>query len=144
MKQALRRGHVTGGGAEHIERGLGMKETREHGAAMVEFAIIVPLLLMLVLGLIEFGYRYQRAAVLDNAAFIAARAMSLDKTTGEARAAAVAAGMPSAASFTAGPGACAAGANVTVTIQSVENSPTGIFFSQHFTINAKGVARCEG
>lgn len=111
---------------------------------MVEFAIIVPVLLMLILGLVEFGFRYQRAAVLNNAAFIAARSMSLNKTAIEAKAAAVAAGMPDAATFTSAPAACAAGANVTVTIKSTENSPTGAFFSQKFTIDAKGVARCEG
>lgn len=122
-----------------------MKDSRERGAAVVEFAIIVPLLLMLILGLVEYGFRYQRAAVLNNASFIASRQLSIHKTPSEARAAAVDAGMPNSATFDPGPGTdCTPGANVTVTITSVEDSPTGAFFSQTFTINAKGVARCDG
>jgi Flp pilus assembly protein TadG len=124
-----------------------MKDSRERGAVMVEFAIIVPLLLVLVLGLVEFGYRYQRAAVLNNAAFIGARDFSIHGNFAQAKAAAVAANNGVAIpGFALSPASCptdpTVSANVTVTITSVENSPTKAYFTNTFTINAKGVARC--
>jgi len=38
----------------------------ETGAALVEFAIIVPLLLLLVVGISEFGYAYYHLNILNN------------------------------------------------------------------------------
>src|SRR2546421_9565499 len=37
------------------ERGLKLRRVGRRGAALVEFAIVVPLLLLLVLGIMEFG-----------------------------------------------------------------------------------------
>ena len=121
-----------------------MRRSRERGAVMVEFALVVPLLLLLVLGLIEYGYRYSRSSVLNNAAFVAARDFSIHKDAGAAQAAGRAADsdMPAGASF--GGFSCPPGGNVTVTITSTENSPTGMFpGGDTFVVNAKGVARCE-
>jgi len=116
---------------------------------MVEFALIVPLLLILVLGLIEFGYRYQRAAVLNNAAFVGARDFSIHQDPGRAQDAAEAAnngesipGFAVAENCTSTDPAVVK--NVTVTFGSAENSPTKFFGTDTFTINAKGAARCEG
>jgi Flp pilus assembly protein TadG len=121
-----------------------MRDSRERGAVMVEFALVVPILLLLVLGLIEYGYRYSRASVVNNAAFVAARDYSIHKNAAEAQAAgrAADADMPAGATF--GGFSCPAGGNVTVTITSTESSPTGLFpGGDSFVINAKGVARCE-
>ena len=120
-----------------------MRDSRERGAVMVEFALVVPILLLLVLGLIEYGYRYSRASVLNNAAFVAARNYSIHEDAGEAEAAGRAADsdMPGGASFG---GFSCSGENVTVTITSTESSPTGLFpGGDSFVVNAKGVARCE-
>ncbi|MBT8216030.1 MAG: pilus assembly protein, partial [Acidimicrobiia bacterium] len=46
-------------------RGCG--EKRESGAAMVEFALILPLLLLLVFGTIEFGRAYNAQNTLTHA-----------------------------------------------------------------------------
>jgi Flp pilus assembly protein TadG len=120
---------------------------KERGAAMVEFALILPLLLLLILGLIEFGYRYERAARLNNAAFVAARSLSVHKTVSEATAAAQDAdpGMVSSgATISASPSSDCTSGNVTVLITSTETSPTKFFGGSTFVVHAKGVARCDG
>ncbi|WP_454763253.1 TadE/TadG family type IV pilus assembly protein [Cupriavidus campinensis] len=48
------------------------------GASMVEFIIVLPVLLLLCLGIIQFGLLYQAKATLDYAALQAARAGALD------------------------------------------------------------------
>jgi Flp pilus assembly protein TadG len=45
---------------------------------VVEFALIVPMLLLLVFGIIEFGYMMSRDTAIDNAARDGARVASLD------------------------------------------------------------------
>jgi Flp pilus assembly protein TadG len=46
----------------------------EHGGALVEFAIVMPLLLLLVGGLVDFGILYYNKQVLTNASREGARA----------------------------------------------------------------------
>lgn len=125
-----------------------MKDSRERGAVVVEFAIIVPLFLLLILGLVEFGYRYQRAAVLNNAAFIGARDFSIHQDPGRAQDAAELANDGPLPGFAVAEN-CASPdpdvvKNVTVTFAFTEDSPTKFFGTDTFTIDAKGVARCEG
>jgi hypothetical protein len=45
----------------------------ERGAELIEFALIFPLLLLVVLGIIDFGFTFQRYEVLTNAAREGAR-----------------------------------------------------------------------
>jgi Flp pilus assembly protein TadG len=52
-------------------------ESSERGAAAVEFAILLPLLLMLVLGTIEFGRAYNAQITLTNAARDGVRVMAI-------------------------------------------------------------------
>jgi Flp pilus assembly protein TadG len=49
----------------------------EHGAELIEMAIVTPLLLLLVLGIVDFGFLFQRYVVLTNAAAEGARVASL-------------------------------------------------------------------
>lgn len=124
-----------------------MKQSRERGAAMVEFALILPLLLLLILGLLEFGYRYERSARLNNAAFIAARQIAVHKTDYDAAARNADPAMPAGASISPSPATCptsGAVTSVTVTIVSSEKSPTKFFGGATFNVTAKGVARCDG
>ena len=46
---------------------------REDGAELVEFALVFPLLLLVVLGIVDFGFLFQRYEVLTNAAREGAR-----------------------------------------------------------------------
>ncbi len=43
------------------------------GAEIIEFAIVLPLLLLVVMGVIDFGFMFQRYVVLTNAAMEGAR-----------------------------------------------------------------------
>src|SRR5262245_54513383 len=49
----------------------------ELGAALVEFALAVPLLLVVIAGVVDFGFVYQRYEVITNAAREGARLASL-------------------------------------------------------------------
>jgi Flp pilus assembly protein TadG len=59
----------------------------ERGAELIEMAIVTPLLLLLVFGIIDFGFLFQRYVVLTNAAVEGARVASMPGyTTGDAQA----------------------------------------------------------
>ena len=50
-----------------------MRDTRERGAALVEFALLLPLLLMLLLGIVSVGVAYNHQISLTHAAREAGR-----------------------------------------------------------------------
>ena len=56
------------------------RHDRERGAAAVEFALILPLLIMLVFGIIQFGVLFNRQQGLHAAAREGARIASLPNT----------------------------------------------------------------
>ncbi len=61
---------------------------RHRGVTMVEFAIVSPLALLLVLGIIQLGLMFVAREVVDEAAFVAARAGAVNNAqTGAMRAA---------------------------------------------------------
>jgi Flp pilus assembly protein TadG len=45
----------------------------ERGAELIEFALVLPLLLFIILGLVDFGFMFQRFEVVTNAAREGAR-----------------------------------------------------------------------
>ena len=45
----------------------------EGGAELIEFALVLPLLLLIVLGIVDFGFLFQRCEVVTNAAREGAR-----------------------------------------------------------------------
>ena len=49
----------------------------EAGAELIEFALVFPLLLMAILGIVDFGFLFQRYEVLTNAAREGARVAAL-------------------------------------------------------------------
>ncbi|UOQ91186.1 pilus assembly protein [Agromyces endophyticus] len=63
----------------------------ERGAAAVEFALILIPLLVLLLGIIEFGYVFNQQLTVTNAAREGARVLAITKDSGEATAAAASA-----------------------------------------------------
>lgn len=44
-----------------------MRRDAEAGAAIIEFALVLPILILLVFGIIEFGYAFYQKEVLTNA-----------------------------------------------------------------------------
>src|SRR5215831_20227506 len=45
----------------------------QRGAELIEFALVLPILLLLVLGIVDFGFLFQRLEVVTNAAREGAR-----------------------------------------------------------------------
>lgn len=119
-----------------------MIKPQEKGVVTVEFALILPVLMLIILAIVEFGIRYQRNAEFNNAAFIAARNMAIHDDESTARAAAYGAGISDTASIVITPGSCSPGADVKVTITETQESPTKAFGSTFF-VDGVGVARCE-
>ena len=125
----------------------------ERGVVSVEFALIVPFLLLLVCGVIDFGERYKTAAVYNNAAFAAARSMTIENNATKAKTAAVNAGIPSTLSvvvtYTSGYSSCAQAGdgsfgNVTVTITNPAKTTATKMFGTTYSVTGKAVARCSG
>ncbi|WP_344767522.1 TadE/TadG family type IV pilus assembly protein [Aeromicrobium panaciterrae] len=125
----------------------------ERGVATVEFALIVPFLLLLICGVIDFGERYKTAAQYNNAAFVAARSMTIENSAAKAKAAAINAGMPSTLTpvitFTSGYSSCSQAGdgsfgNVTVTITNSSKATATKFFGSTYSVTGKAVARCSG
>lgn len=119
----------------------------ERGAAAVEFALVAPVLLALVGGIIEFSYTYNLQISVTQAARAAARDMAIHNNQSVARAAAVA-GAPglSPAGFTyTFIGACPDGStgNTQVTVDYTASSLTGIFGGS-VTVHGTGAMRCHG
>ena len=73
-------------GLREALRGLGRSlrgrgrdpQLRERGAAAVEFGLLLPLLMLLVMGIVEYGLVFSRQHVLTNAAREGARAASVN------------------------------------------------------------------
>ncbi len=68
-----------------VRRSLGHRRLRrdQRGAIAVEFALIVPLLLMLLLGIFEFGFGYHAWDATQNAAREGARLGAVDPNVSE-------------------------------------------------------------
>ncbi|WP_285319120.1 TadE/TadG family type IV pilus assembly protein [Pseudarthrobacter sp. lyk4-40-TYG-27] len=124
-----------------------MKNDSERGAAAVEFAILLPLLLMLVLGTIEFGRAYNAQITLTNAARDGVRVMAINnnptaaRTATQTAAASVSSTIPASA-ITVSPSTCSTGTQVTVTIKYTLSTITGI--AGPFAMTGKGVMLCGG
>ena len=124
----------------------------ERGAAAVEFALVLPLLVLLVAGIADFGRAYYLQTTLSGAAREGVRAMALKNDQGAARTAAkVAAGdlTLSDAQISVSPGTCACLSTSTATVTAtVTISYSTTYVSQLFgtTLNlkGKGVMRCGG
>ena len=118
----------------------------ERGAALVEFAIILPLLLALVFGIIEFGRGYNVKVELTGGVREGARALALGKTPAEADQAVkdAANGVDlSGATFT-NTSCPAGGADGNATVKVSYNLPslTPLIPSGSINLTATGVMRC--
>lgn len=119
---------------------------RESGAAAVEFALVVPILLVLVLGIVEFGFLTFLNASAAGAAREGAREMAISQNQGQAQGVASSAfanttGRPP--TLVTVPGTCSAGAPVIVTVTYSYPTLTR-FFVPNFTASGTGEMRCGG
>jgi Flp pilus assembly protein TadG len=137
-----------------------LKPSKEYGAVAVEFALVLPIFLMLVFGIVEFGRAYNIQVSLTEAARETARYVAIHSaestfSTADARAAGISAA-PSVAlapaniqiAYSSGT-ACAAGQSVVVTINVVTPYMTGLpglipGMPANLDISSIGVMRCGG
>src|SRR4051795_1940300 len=124
----------------------------ERGASAVEFAMIVPLLLVLVLGIAEFGRAFQVQSTLSAAAREGVRTMALQNDPAQARAMVRSVASSLTPALTDGqiaiaPAACpltpTPGASVKLTISYQLPFLTG-FFGSGVHLTGTGVMRCNG
>lgn len=66
---------------DKLEKGCGGCRRKRRGAAAVEFAIVAPVFVLMILGMIEFGRAIMVQQVLTNAAREGARVAVLDGST---------------------------------------------------------------
>jgi Flp pilus assembly protein TadG len=127
----------------------------ERGATVVEFALILPLLIVLVLGIAEFGHAFQVSGTLSAAAREGVRVMALQNDRGAAMAA-VRSAAPSlnpavtdaqikipAICPAPGTGTGTGTTTVRLTIDYPMPFLTG-FFGSSLTLHGTGVMRCNG
>lgn len=121
---------------------------RERGAAAVEFALILPVIILLLLGMIEFSRVYNVQISLSNAAREGARTMAIHNDPARAKTAASLAAPSINPALTTGdvtvsPADCAAGSAATVTIDYEVDLLTG-YFGVALPLTGIGVMQCGG
>ncbi len=73
-----------------------VQRSSENGAAAIEFALVLPLLLTVVFGIVEFGWAFGQQVSLGNAAREAARTMAIHWAEPDAETEAIAEGLAAA------------------------------------------------
>lgn len=124
-----------------------MSKTTERGAVAVEFALLAPVLVMLLLGIMEFSRAYNAQVTLSSAAREGVRVMAINNNATAARTAvkAAASGLNPAltdASIILSPTNCTAGAQMTLKITYNLSTMTGI--AGPFAMEGRGVMLCGG
>ena len=127
---------------------------RERGAAAVELALLLPLIALLLVGIMEFGFAFYIQGALAGAARTGVRSYSINYSTTDstvdataqasARALAVAATPePAKAAVTSLIKCTAVGAQTTLVVTYQYSSLTG-WFGNTMTLTGKGTMRCAG
>ena len=124
-----------------------MSKKNERGAVAVEFALLAPVLVMLLLGIMEFGRAYNVQVSLSSAAREGVRVMAITNNAAGARTAVknAASGLQpplSDSNITVSPSLCTSGAQVTVKISYTLATMTGI--AGPFPMEGSGVMLCGG
>jgi Flp pilus assembly protein TadG len=127
---------------------LRTRRHHERGAAAVEFALVLPILLLLVMGIVECGRAYHLQTALSGAAREGVRVMALQDDVAEARATAKAASPQLALTdgqISVTPTTCSGTTpgTATVTVTYPVELMFGLFGSG-FNLTGKGTMRCHG
>ena len=123
--------------------------TKDRGSVAVEFALVLPILATLLIGVIEFGNAYGAQLAVTNAAREAARTMAVQNSVSAAQSAALTAAQAltapamTASEVSISPSTCSAGATATVTIRYPFAFLTG-YFGAGFTMTGKAAMQCGG
>jgi Flp pilus assembly protein TadG len=131
---------------------MGKRLRGERGASAVEFAFIVPLLLTLVLGIVEFGHAFQVQGTISAAAREGVRVMALHNDPGQARATVRAAADSlnpgiTDAQISISPSSCPQTATSTTLVRLTITYPKPFLtdlFGAEVELTGTGVMRCNG
>ena len=132
----------------------GHHSARDRGAAAVEFALVLPLLLLIVFGIIDFGRLLNAQLTLTQAAREGARLAAVGQPNVAGRTQAAAIGLsPVNVSVTSCPPGAGPGANAAVAVSyslsfiTPVGAIAGLFggsgFGSPVTLTAQGVVPCE-
>ena len=124
------------------------KLSEEQGAAALEFALVLPILIMLVMGIIEFSRAYNAKEALQYAVREGAREMAINKNATTAQSVTVdrAIGLNPALTASQVTVAGCSGSDVSARVTATYNLPYQVPFwgSGSFPLSATGVMRCNG
>ena len=125
--------------------GMRLQRTNDDGVVSIELALVLPILLLLVFGIIQFGRAYNAKIELSSAVREGARAFALGTDDPETVTKGAAPGLdPDLIDVETSASPCTSGetASVTATYPFDLNVP---FWGNHaITISATGVMRCNG
>lgn len=118
---------------------------KECGAVAVEFALVAPILLLILVGIVEFAFYFNLQISVTQAAREGARTMAITNNSGQATTAAVvgAPSIPLGAGNVSLSGACSPGATVKATVTYSSPSLTGVF-TPSFNVTGEAAMRCGG
>jgi Flp pilus assembly protein TadG len=126
-------------------------DRKDRGAAAVEFALLVPILLLLVFGIVDFARGYSAQVTVTHAAREGVRVQALGGSPGETTTATQTAATP--LTVTVATGACTQGQPTSVTATTAFTYVTPVSaFMQMFggagvlptSLSGTGVMRCGG
>ena len=127
------------------------RKADDSGASMAEFALMLPFLVMVVFGIIEFGLAFTKAQAIEASAREGARLASIEASTVadiEARVNAALTGisMPGPPTVNVTPAPCANRPGETVTVEVITTHNLNIplvFSNQPVDLTGTAVFRCE-
>lgn len=125
-----------------------MQSRVERGAAAVEMALVLPILVALVMGIIDFGYSFWVQGNVAGAAREGARYHAIHNDSSQA--VAIATGLVPAGvdvvDISATPASCSPGSDAVLTITYQVESVSGFFAALlgGVQVDAEGVMRCGG
>lgn len=120
--------------------------TNDGGAAAVEFALILPILVLLLFGILWFGLILNTQISLSGAAREGARVMAITNDWAQAEAATIAAApsVEPAPSASRSPASCAPGTDITVAATTPVSYTIPLFGEVNLNLRGEGVMRCGG
>jgi Flp pilus assembly protein TadG len=127
-----------------MKRTLRARRSDDHGAALVEMALVLPLLVLMLFGIFEFGRAYNAKITLTHATREAVRVFSVTGDVAAAEDALLLASDPlDGALLSVAATACEEGepTSVTATYPFSYNIP--LFGSATITLTSTAVMRCE-
>ncbi|MDH3426072.1 MAG: pilus assembly protein [Acidimicrobiia bacterium] len=117
----------------------------DRGAAAVEFALILPILVMLVFGTVEFGRAYNANVTLTHAAREGVRILAITQDAAQASTAAVAAATSlDPAQIAVSTTACDPGQPTQVSLTYPFTYDIPLLGTNTIMLNGTGVMRCGG